>query len=122
MAELTIRADEIADVLERHLEGRSPSIAQNQVGTIIEVGDGIARIEGLPDASVNELIEFEGGTVGLALNLDEHSIGAVVLGEYEHIEEGQSARATGTILSVPVGDGLLGRVVNPLGQPIDGRG
>src|SRR4051812_18428438 len=122
MAELTISANEITDVLRRHLEGWSPTIEQNQVGTIVLVGDGIARISGLPNCSVNEIIEFEGGTVGLALNLDEDTIGAVVLGEYEHIEEGQPARATGRILSVPVGDGMLGRVVNPLGQPIDAKG
>src|SRR4051795_13269018 len=122
MAELTISANEITDVLRRHLEGWSPTIEQNQVGTIVLVGDGIARISGLPNCSVNEIIEFEGGTVGLALNLDEDTIGAVVLGEYEHIEEGQPARATGRILSVPVGDGMLGRVVDPLGRPVDGRG
>src|SRR5207253_10661165 len=93
-----------------------------RVGHIIEVGDGIARIAGLPNTAVNELLEFEGGTLGLALNLDEESIGAVVLGEMGSIEEGQAVTATGRILSVPVGDGLLGRVVNPLGQPLDGRG
>src|SRR5207253_2675143 len=93
-----------------------------RVVRITEVGDGIARISGLPETAVNELIEFEGGVVGLALNLDEDSIGAVVLGNVEHIEEGQSVTSTGHILSVPVGDGLLGRVVNPLGQPVDGRG
>jgi F-type H+-transporting ATPase subunit alpha len=93
-----------------------------RVGRIIEVGDGIARVSGLPGAAVNELLEFEGGTLGLALNLDEDSIGAVVLGEVGHIEEGQSVKATGNILQVPVGDGLLGRVVDALGNPIDGRG
>src|SRR5207253_6866187 len=121
-AELTIDTDEIAEVLRQHLEGYRPSLEQQRVGLITEVGDGIARISGLPNTAVNELLEFEGGTLGLALNLDEDSIGAVVLGDVEHIEEGQSARATGDILSVPVGDGLLGRVVNPLGQPIDGKG
>src|SRR4051794_3111532 len=120
--QLTINADEITGVLRRHLEGFQPSVEKQQVGRIVEVGDGIARISGLPSTAVNELLEFEGGVQGLALNLDEDSIGAVVLGNIEHIEEGQSARATGRILSVPVGDSLLGRVVNPLGEPVDGRG
>jgi len=119
---LNINPDDITDVLRRHLEGFRPEVEKQQVGRIIEVGDGIARISGLPSTAVNELLEFEGGVLGLALNLDEESIGAVVLGDIEHIEEGQSARATGRILSVPVGDGLLGRVVNPLGEPVDGRG
>jgi len=115
-------AQDIAAALRRALQGYEPSLEKQQVGRITEVGDGIARIAGLPDVAVNELLEFEGGVQGLALNLDEDSIGAVVLGELEHIEEGQAVRATGTILSVPVGDELLGRVVNPLGEPIDGRG
>src|SRR5438477_2406585 len=122
MPELTINPDEIAGVLRRHLEGFRPELEKQQVGRIVEVGDGIAHISGLPNTAVNELLEFEGGTLGLALNLAEESIGAVVLGDVEHIEEGQSVTATGRILSVPVGDALLGRVVNPLGQPVDGRG
>ncbi|MDE0196101.1 MAG: F0F1 ATP synthase subunit alpha, partial [bacterium] len=97
-------------------------ISQTQVGRIVEVGDGIARISGLPGAAVNEMLEFEDGTVGLALNLDEDTVGAVVLGEVDDIEEGQAVRATGDILSIPVGDALLGRVVNALGEPIDGKG
>ncbi|MGI8563859.1 MAG: F0F1 ATP synthase subunit alpha [Candidatus Dormibacter sp.] len=119
---MTISSDDIAAVLRKRLEGFSPSLEKQQVGRITEVGDGIARISGLPNTAVNELLEFEGGTLGLALNLDEGSIGAVVLGSVEHIAEGQSATATGRILSVPVGDALLGRVVDSLGQPIDGRG
>src|SRR3954470_4213615 len=119
---LNINPDEITGVLRRHLEGFRPEVEKQQVGRIVEVGDGIARISGLPNTAVNELLEFEGGVLGLALNLDEDSIGAVVLGNIEHIEEGQPARATGRILSVPVGDGLLGRVVDPLGRPVDGRG
>ncbi|MER3452417.1 MAG: F0F1 ATP synthase subunit alpha [Acidimicrobiia bacterium] len=122
MAELTIRTDDIAAVLRKHLEGFDVRVEAMQVGRVLEVGDGIARVSGLPNCAVNELIEFEGGTLGLALNLDEESIGAVVLGDASHIEEGQIVRATGRILSVPVGDGLLGRVVNALGQPIDGKG
>ncbi len=122
MAELTINTDDIAAALRKNLEGLSHDLAQTQVGRITEVGDGIARVSGLPNASVNEMLEFEGGIIGLALNLDEDSIGAVVLGEVDEIEEGQPVRATGDILSMPVGDALLGRVVNALGVPIDGKG
>src|SRR5690606_26793180 len=89
---------------------------------VVETGDGIARVEGLPSAMTNELLEFPGGVLGVALNLDVREIGVVVLGNYESIEEGQEVRRTGQVLSVPVGDGFLGRVVNPLGQPIDGLG
>jgi F-type H+-transporting ATPase subunit alpha len=113
---------DITNALRRNLEGYDPVTEMAQVGRIDEVGDGIARVSGLPGAAVNELLEFEGGTLGLALNLDEDSIGAVVLGEIGHIEEGQTVRATGNILSVPVGDALIGRVVSPLGEPRDGRG
>src|SRR3982751_7069530 len=112
MAELTFDPADITAALRKNLEGFSPKMEMGQVGRVIEVGDGIARISGLPNTAVNELLEFEGGVLGLALNLDEDSIGAVVLGDIEHIEEGESARATGRILSVPVGDGLLGRVVD----------
>jgi F-type H+/Na+-transporting ATPase subunit alpha len=122
MAELTISAADIASALKTNLEGYEPSLEARTVGRVAEVGDGIARVSGLPDAAVNELLEFEDGSVGLALNLDETSIGAVVLGDVESIEEGQTVKATGNILSVPVGDGVLGRVVNALGQPIDGKG
>ncbi len=122
MSELTIDAQEIAAVLERHVAELRTEISTEQVGRIAEVGDGIAHIAGLPHASVNELLEFENGTLGLALNLDEDEIGAVVLGDVEGLDEGQTVRATGRILSVPVGDALLGRVVNPLGEPLDGKG
>ena len=122
MAELTISAADIASALKSNLEGFEPSVEAQTVGRIAEVGDGIARVSGLPNAAVNELLEFEDGSRGLALNLDETSIGAVVLGDVDNIEEGQTCRATGNILSVPVGDGMLGRVVNALGQPIDGAG
>src|SRR4029077_15707469 len=115
MAELTIDASEITAALERHGEEYTPGVATEQIGRIVEVGDGIARVSGLPGAAVNELLEFEDGTLGLALNLDEESIGAVVLGESSEIQEGQTVKATGRILSVPVGDGMLGRVVNSLG-------
>ncbi len=122
MAELTLAADQIAAALKRHVEDFAPTTSARQVGRVLEVGDGIARVQGLPDAAVNELLEFEGGTLGLALNLDEESIGCVVLGESSEVEEGDPVSATGRILSVPVGDGLIGRVVNALGEPIDGKG
>ena len=122
MAELTINTADISAAIKKNLEGFAPDVALTQVGRVVEVGDGIARVSGLPDAAVNELLEFESGLLGLALNLDEESIGAVVLGEVDTVEEGQTVRATGNILSVPVGDGLLGRVVDTLGQPVDGKG
>ncbi|MEJ7799024.1 MAG: F0F1 ATP synthase subunit alpha [Ilumatobacter sp.] len=122
MAELTISAADIASALKKNLEGLDSSLEARTVGRVAEVGDGIARVSGLPDAAVNELLEFEDGSVGLALNLDEASIGAVVLGDVDKIEEGQTVKATGRILSVPVGDAMLGRVVNALGEPIDGAG
>ena len=122
MAELTISAADIASALKQNLDGYSPSLEARTVGRVAEVGDGIARVSGLPDAAVNELLEFEDGSVGLALNLDEESIGAVILGDVDAIEEGQTVKATGRILSVPVGDGVLGRVVNALGEPVDGDG
>ena len=122
MTELTFETKDIAEAIRRNLDGFTPNLEQSQVGRVLEVGDGIARVSGLPDAAVNELLQFESGTIGLALNLDEDSIGAVVLGEVDDIEEGQTVQATGEILSLPVGDGLLGRVVNALGEPVDGKG
>ncbi|MFZ0665788.1 MAG: F0F1 ATP synthase subunit alpha [Acidimicrobiales bacterium] len=122
MAELVISADEVEAALTRHVTNYTPAVVAEQVGRVVEVGDGIARVSGLPGASVNELLEFEDGTSGLALNLDEDTIGAVILGTDQHIEEEQIVRATGRILSVPVGDSLLGRVVNGVGDPIDGKG
>ncbi|MBO0732306.1 MAG: F0F1 ATP synthase subunit alpha [Acidimicrobiaceae bacterium] len=119
---MTINATDIAEALRRNVEGFTPGVTTEQVGRVREVYDGIARVTGLPNAAVNELLEFEGGVVGLALNLDEDSIGAVILGPIEHLEEGQPVRGSGRILSVPVGDALLGRVVSPLGEPIDGKG
>ena len=122
MAELTLSAGDIAQALKKNLEGFEPSLEARTVGRVAEVGDGIARVSGLPDCAVNELLEFEDGTVGLALNLEEAAIGAVVLGNAEGIEEGQTVKATGRILSVQVGDALLGRVINALGEPLDGKG
>ncbi|HET9944647.1 MAG TPA: F0F1 ATP synthase subunit alpha, partial [Actinomycetes bacterium] len=123
MAELTIRPEEIRDALERFVSSYEPEAAgREEVGHVTEAGDGIARIEGLPSTMTNELLEFEDGTLGIALNLDVGEIGAVVLGEFRGIEEGQPVKRTGEILSVPVGDGFLGRVVDPLGNPLDGKG
>ncbi len=122
MAELTIRPDEIRDAIARHVEDYSPETTREEIGRVVETGDGIARVEGLHSAMTNELLEFEGGLRGLALNLDLREIGTVFLGEGSHVEEGQPVKRTGEILSVPVGDGFLGRVVDPLGNPIDGLG
>ena len=122
MPELTINADEIAAALRAHVDTFTPSLEAARVGRVLEVGDGIARVSGLPDIAVNELVEFANGTLGLALNLEEDSIGAVVLGQVDEVEEGEAVKATGRILSVPVGEGLIGRVVNPLGHPVDGKG
>ena len=122
MAELTINADEITAALKQYVDDYTPEVGTEQVGRIVEVGDGIARITGLPGCAVNEILEFQDGTEGLALNLDEETIGAVILGEDTGLEEEQLVKATGRILSVRVGDALLGRVVNALGEPLDGRG
>src|SRR5579863_9122273 len=122
MTELTISANEITEALRKHVTDFNPAVGAEQVGRVVEVGDGIARVSGLPSAKVNELLEFEDGTLGLAMNLDEETIGAVVLGSVDSIEEEQIVRATGRILSVPIGDALLGRVVNAIGEPIDGKG
>ncbi len=123
MTELSIRPEEIRDALQRFVSDYKPATAsREEVGTVSEAGDGIARVTGLPSAMANELLEFEDGTLGLALNLDTREIGVVILGDFAGIEEGQSVRRTGEILSVPVGDSYLGRVVDPLGMPIDGLG
>ncbi|SEG58149.1 F-type H+-transporting ATPase subunit alpha [Nonomuraea solani] len=123
MAELTIRPDEIRDALERFVQAYEPEgAAREEIGTVVDAGDGIAHVSGLPSAMANELLEFENGTRGLALNLDTREIGVVVLGDFSGIEEGQTVRRTGEVLSVPVGDNFLGRVVDPLGNPLDGKG
>jgi len=123
MTELSIRPEEIRDALQRFVADYKPETAsREEVGTVSEAGDGIARVTGLPSAMANELLEFEDGTLGIALNLDTREIGVVILGDFDKIEEGQAVRRTGEILSVPVGDGYLGRVVDPLGTPIDGLG
>jgi F-type H+-transporting ATPase subunit alpha len=123
MAELTIRPEEIREALDRFVRGYEPETAsREEVGTVVTSGDGIARVEGLPSAMANELLEFENGTLGIALNLDVREIGVVVMGESGGIEEGQVVKRTGEILSVPVGDGYLGRTVDALANPIDGLG
>jgi F-type H+-transporting ATPase subunit alpha len=123
MAELTIRPDEIRDALARFVEEYEPAgVAREEVGTVTECGDGIAHVEGLPSAMANELLEFENGVRGIALNLDVREIGVVILGEFSGIEEGQTVRRTGEVLSVPVGDAFLGRMVGALGEPLDGLG
>jgi F-type H+/Na+-transporting ATPase subunit alpha len=122
MAELTISADEIQGAIEEYVSSFTTDTAREEIGTVIDAGDGIAHVEGLPSVMTQELLAFPGGVLGVALNLDEHSVGAVILGDFEKIEEGQQVKRTGEVLSVPVGDAFLGRVVNPLAQPIDGRG
>jgi F-type H+-transporting ATPase subunit alpha len=122
MAELTINPQEIAEALRRNLEGWEPSLEAATVGYVTTIGDGVARVEGLPDTMASELLEFPGGLLGVALNLDEDSIGAVIMGEASRVQEGDPVRQTGRVLSVPVGDGLLGRVIDTLGNPVDGKG
>ena len=122
MTELSIRPEEIRDAIARNVESFAAGAAREEVGRVTETGDGIARVEGLHSAMTNELLEFEGGLLGLALNLDVREIGAVLLGDGSRVAEGQTVKRTGEVLSVPVGDGFLGRVVDPLGNPVDGKG
>jgi F-type H+-transporting ATPase subunit alpha len=122
MAELTISADEIRSALQQYVSSFRPGVSREEIGVVADAGDGIAHVEGLPSAQANELLEFEDGTLGVSLNLDVREIGVVILGEFGGIEEGQQVKRTGRVLSVPVGDRFLGRVVNPLGQPLDGLG
>lgn len=122
MAELTISPDEIRSAIESYTQSYTPETSIEEIGVVTDTSDGIAHISGLPSAMANELLEFPGGVLGVALNLEDNAIGAVILGEFDTLEEGQQVRRTGDVLSVPVGDNFLGRVVNPLGQPIDGLG
>jgi F-type H+-transporting ATPase subunit alpha len=122
MTELTISADEIRSAIEGYVSEYAPEVTREEVGIISSTGDGIATIEGLPSAMANELLSFPGGVLGVALNLDVRTIGAVILGDANTLQEGQQVTRTGEVLSVPVGDAFLGRVINPLGQPIDGLG
>ena len=122
MSDLTITADQITESLRTQLSGWEPEVSKETVGYVTSIADGVARVEGLPNVMASELLEFPGGLIGVALNIDEKDLGVVFLGEYHHIEEGDPVKQTGNVLSVPVGDGLLGRVVDPLGNPIDGKG
>jgi F-type H+-transporting ATPase subunit alpha len=122
MADLTLTPEDITGALRRNLEDWSPSVEAETVGYVESVGDGVARVVGLPRVMTSELLEFSGGLIGVALNLDEDSIGTVIMGDASRIEEGDEVRSTGRVLSVPVGDGLLGRVIDPLGNPLDGKG
>jgi F-type H+-transporting ATPase subunit alpha len=122
MSDLTITADQITESLRSQLAGWEPEISKETVGYVTSIADGVARVEGLPSVMASELLEFPGGLIGVALNIDESDLGVVFLGEYHHIEEGSPVKQTGNVLSVPVGDALLGRVIDPLGNPIDGKG
>jgi F-type H+-transporting ATPase subunit alpha len=122
MTEVSIRPDEIAAALRKHVESFRPTVTREEVGRVTETGDGIARVEGLPSTMALELLEFPGNLLGMALNLDIREIGCVIFGDASGIEEGDEVRHTGRVLSVPVGDGFLGRVVDPLGRPLDGKG
>jgi F-type H+/Na+-transporting ATPase subunit alpha len=120
--ELDLDPKKIAEALRRNVESFTPSVEREEVGRVVEAGDGIAQVKGLPRAMANELLEFPGGVLGLAFNLDEDQIGCIVLGGSAQIEEGDLVKQTGQILSIPVGDGFLGRVIDPLGSPLDGKG
>ncbi len=122
MTELSIKPDEIAAALKKHVESFRPAVTREEVGRVTEAGDGIARVEGLPSCMANELLEFPGGLMGMALNLDVREIGCIIFGDAAGVEEGDEVKRTGQILSIPVGDGFLGRVVDPLGRPLDGKG
>ncbi len=122
MADITISPQDITAALRKNLEGWSPDLAQETVGYVTSIADGVARVRGLPNVMASELLEFPGGLIGVTLNIDPDDLGVVLMGEASHIQEGDPVKQTGTVLSVPVGNGLLGRVVDPLGNPIDGKG
>src|SRR5262245_37319419 len=119
---MKFRADEISSVIQREIEQFSPEVTRSEVGQVLEVGDGIARVYGLSGLMAGEMVAFENDVKGIALNLEESSVGVMVLGDYTKIEEGDSVSATGALLRVPVGEGMIGRVVNPLGEPLDDQG
>ncbi|HEX2403141.1 MAG TPA: F0F1 ATP synthase subunit alpha, partial [Acidimicrobiia bacterium] len=122
MTDLIITADQITKSLKEQLAGWQPEVDKETVGYITSIADGVARVEGLPSVMASELLELPGGLIGVTLNIDEEDLGVVVLGEASHIQEGDPVKQTGTVLSVPVGDALLGRVIDPLGNPVDGKG
>ena len=113
---------QITDDLQKQIEGFKPELNISDIGTVLEAGDGIARVKGLANVQAQELVQFSNGVMGTAFNLEKDSVGVIVMGDYSGIVEGMSVRATGRIASVPVGDALIGRVVNALGEPIDGKG
>src|SRR5918996_2873401 len=117
-----IRTDEISSIIRQQIESFDVDLHVDEVGTVLEIGDGIARVHGLQQVMASEMVEFENGAFGLALNLEEDSVGVVIMGDYFDIQEGQIVKRTGRVLSVPAGDALIGRVVTPLAQPIDGKG
>src|SRR5574344_1943456 len=119
-----INPDEISSIIKENIQNYESKTEVSNVGSVLELGDGIARIYGLRNVMSNELVEFEDGkvTLGMALNLEEDNVGVVILGEYTHIKEGMTVKTTGKIASVPVGNALIGRIINPTGQPIDGKG
>src|SRR5215218_8484590 len=119
---MKFKADEIASVLQAEIENFESQVDVREVGRVLEVGDGIARIYGLSGVMSGEMVEFPGGVIGLAFNLEENSVGVIILGDYLKIQEGDEVRALGKLLSVPVGDAVLGRVIDPLGNPLDNKG
>src|SRR6188472_3529144 len=119
---MKFRADEIASVLQKEIETYESQIDVREVGRVLEVGDGIARVYGLSGVMAGEMVEFPNGTIGLAFNLEENSVGVIILGDFLSINEGDEVKSTGKLLSVPVGDAVVGRVVDPLGNPLDGKG
>ncbi|MGH8872518.1 MAG: F0F1 ATP synthase subunit alpha [Acidimicrobiia bacterium] len=122
MSDLTITADRITETLRDQLSGWEPEVEKETVGYVTSIADGVARVEGLPNVMASELLELPGGLIGVTLNIDEEDLGVVILGEASHIQQGDPVKQTGTVLSVPVGDALLGRVIDPLGNPVDGKG
>ncbi|MFW5836496.1 MAG: F0F1 ATP synthase subunit alpha, partial [Desulfovibrionaceae bacterium] len=119
---MQIKAEEISKIIQDQIENYESRVEMSETGTVIYIGDGIARVYGVENAMAMELLEFPGGLMGMVLNLEEDNVGVALLGEYEHIREGDEVKRTGTVFSVPVGDAVMGRVINPLGQPIDGKG
>ena len=119
---MVLKLDDITARIREQIESFDAPIETADVGTVISIGDGIARVSGLANVMATELLEFPGGVLGLALNLEEDQVGAVILGAYEHIEEGDTVKSTGRIASVPVGEAMIGRVVNAVGEPVDGKG
>jgi len=119
---VSIRPDEISSILKQQIADYDKSVSVSNVGTVLQIGDGIARVYGLEKVMAGELVEFEDGTEGIALNLEDDNVGVVLMGEALGVQEGSTVKATGKIASVPVGEAMLGRVVNPLGQQIDGKG